>query len=90
MSKIYKKCPICDTDKSVTYITGSHAEGRPTIIEGESKYIPGDCIGDESYECYKCGGEFSVQYEIHNGKIQYLKINYKGSRKDKSGYHTWA
>jgi hypothetical protein len=69
---------------------GTHAEGRPTIIEGKEKYIQGDCQAHESCECDKCGGEFSLHYEIHNSKVKYLKINYSEDRADKSVYHTWA
>lgn len=87
---IKRICPVCQTDEFVTYVTGTHAEGKPTIVEDKEKYIAGDCIAHESCECDKCGGEFSLHYEIQNGKIQYLKINYSGSRTDKSGYHTWA
>lgn len=90
MSKKYNKCPVCNTDKFVTYIMGTHAEGRPIITEGEEQYVQGDCQTYENYECDKCGGEFSVHYEIHNGKTKYLKVNYSGSRTDKSGCHTWA
>ena len=97
MSNKYNKCPICNTDKFVTYIMGSHAEGRPTIAEGRptiaegrEHYVQGDCVSHESYECDKCGGEFSVHYEIHNGKTEYLKVDYSGSRTNKSGFHAWA
>ena len=90
MSNKYNKCPICNTDKFVTYMMGSHAEGRPTIAEGREHYVQGDCVSHESYKCDKCGGEFHVHYEIHNGKTEYLKVNYSGSRTDKSGCHTWA
>lgn len=90
MSKKYNKCPICNTDKFVTYIMGSHAEGRPTIAEGRKHYVQGDCVAHESYECDKCGGEFSVHYEIHEGKTKYLEIKYKGERPKYKGCHTWA
>ena len=83
-------CPICNTDEFVTYIMGSHAEGRPTFIEGKEQYVKGDCQALEHYECDKCGGEFFVHYEIHNGKIKFFKINYTEDRADRSHCHTWA
>lgn len=85
-----KKCPVCETDEFVTYIMGSHAEGRPIIIEGKEQHVQGDCQAFEYYECDKCGGEFSVQYEIHNGKTLYLKTDYKIDRPKHKGVHTWA
>lgn len=66
---IKRICPVCQTDEFVTYIMGTHAEGRPTIIEGKEKYIQGDYQAHENCECDKCGGEFSLHYEIHNSKI---------------------
>lgn len=85
-----KKCPVCETDEFVTYIMGSHAEGRPIIIEGKEQYVQGDCQAYEHYECDKCGGDFSVHYEIHNSKTEFLKVDYRGSRANKSRCHTWA
>lgn len=90
MNKKYNKCPVCHTDEFVTYIMGTHAEGRPTIIDGKEQYVQGDCQAYEHYECDKCGCEFSAHYEIHNGKTKYLKINYSENRVDKSDCHTWA
>ena len=69
---------------------GTHAEGIPIITESEEQYVYEDCHMYKNYECDKCGGEFSVYYEIHNGKTKYLKVNYSGSRTSKSGCHTWA
>jgi hypothetical protein len=86
----FRRCPICNTDEFVVYRSGSHAEGKPSNIEGEVQYIPGDCNVVEQCECNKCGGEFSISYEIHNGKTQYLKINYNSSRPVYKDYHTLA
>lgn len=85
-----KICPVCNTDEFVTYIMGSHAEGMPVVINGEKQYISGDCTALEHYECDKCNGNFSVHYNIENGKIKFLKIDYSGDKADKSGFHAWA
>lgn len=85
-----KICPVCYTDEFVTYTMGTHAEGRPTIVEGKEQYSQGDCQAYEHYECDKCGGEFSVHYEINKDKVLYMKINYKGERTDRNSVLTRA
>lgn len=69
-------CPVCHTKKYLTYITGTHAEGRSSTGNDE-EYLPGDCKVSECYECRKCGGNLYIDYEIVNGKTKYLKITYK-------------
>ena len=86
---IKRICPVCQTDGFVTYVMGTHAEGRPTIVKDKTEYVQGDCFAHEHCECNKCGGEFYMSYEIYNGKIEYLKVEYKRTRTD-SGSHAWA
>lgn len=90
MNKKYNKCPVCSTDKFVTCIIGTYAEGRPVIVEGNAQHVSGDCIATEYYECDKCGGGFTVRYEINNGKTLYMKIDYNSERPDNEYVHTRA
>ena len=66
--KYKPQCPLCQTDKYIEHVMGSHAESH----NGINSY--------DDYVCNMCGGEFSIHYESKDNKIQVIDIKYKKER----------
>ena len=68
ITKYKPQCPMCQTDKYINQVMGSHAESH----NGINSY--------DDYVCEMCGGEFSIHYESKDNKIQVLDIKYRKER----------
>lgn len=82
-----KKCPACNTDEFVKYRTGSHA-GNSSTVDSSRKVIYENSY--ESYVCDKCGGGFTFKFEIRDGVLQSLKIEYDKNKINDSESGTYA
>jgi len=69
---VKKICPVCNTDEFVTYDGGSHAGG------------PSHESHCGAYLCDKCGGEFTLRYEIKDNKITHMGVEYNSKRAERS------